>query len=99
MTVMKNKKIPMRQCVGCREMKAKKDMIRVIKTASEDETESQILLDATGRKNGRGAYICQNSECLAAAIKNKGLERSLKMPIPQEVYDVLTKEMEELETR
>ena len=99
MTVMKNKKIPMRQCVGCREMKAKKDMIRVIKTASEDETESQILLDATGRKNGRGAYICQNSECLAAAIKSKGLERSLKMPIPQEVYDVLTKEMEELETR
>lgn len=99
MTVMKNKKIPMRQCVGCREMKAKKDMIRVIKTASEDETESQILLDATGRKNGRGAYICQNSECLAAAIKNKGLERSLKTPIPQEVYDVLTKEMEELETR
>ena len=91
MTVMKNKKIPMRQCVGCREMKAKKDMIRVIRTASEDET--------TGRKNGRGAYICQNSECLAAAIKSKGLERSLKMPIPQEVYDVLTKEMEELETR
>ena len=96
---MANKKIPMRQCVGCREMKAKKDMIRVIKTATEDETESRILLDATGRKNGRGAYICPNGECLKTAIKNKGLERSLKMPIPKEVYEVLTKEMEEFETR
>lgn len=96
---MANKKIPMRQCVGCREMKAKKDMIRVIKTAGEDETESRILLDTTGRKNGRGAYICPNSECLKTAIKSKGLERSLKMPIPKEVYEVLTKEMEEFETR
>ncbi len=96
---MANKKIPMRQCVGCREMKAKKDMIRVIKTMNEDETESQILLDATGRKNGRGAYICSNGECLKAAIKNKGLERSLKMPIPKDVYEALTKEMEEFETR
>lgn len=96
---MANKKIPMRQCVGCREMKAKKDMIRVIKTAGEDETESRILLDATGRKNGRGAYICPNGECLKTAIKSKGLERSLKMPIPKDVYEVLTKEMEEFETR
>ena len=95
---MANKKIPMRQCVGCRELKPKKDMIRVIKTAAEDETSSQIVLDATGRKNGRGAYVCPNSECLRAAIKNKGLERSLKMPIPKEVYDTLTKEMEEFET-
>lgn len=96
---MANKKIPMRQCVGCREMKAKKDMIRVIKTMSEDETESRILLDATGRKNGRGAYVCPNGECLKTAIKNKGLERSLKMPIPKDVYELLTKEMEEFETR
>lgn len=96
---MANKKIPMRQCVGCREMKAKKDMIRVIKTAAEEEGVSQILLDTTGRKNGRGAYICANGECLATAIKNKGLERSLKMPIPKDVYEVLTKEMEEFETR
>ena len=73
----------MRQCVGCRELKPKKDMIRVIKTAAEDEASSQIVLDATGRKNGRGAYVCPNSECLRAAIKNKGLERSLKMPIPR----------------
>lgn len=96
---MANKKIPMRQCVGCREMKAKREMIRVIRTAEEDETASRILLDVTGRKNGRGAYICPNSTCLQAAIRNKGLERSLKMPIPKEVYEVLTKEMEELETR
>lgn len=96
---MANKKIPMRQCVGCRELKPKKDMIRVIKTAAEDEISSQIVLDATGRKNGRGAYVCPNSECLRMAIKNKGLERSLKMPIPKEVYDTLTKEMEEFETR
>lgn len=95
---MSNKKIPMRQCVGCRQMKAKKEMIRVIKTGSEEE-ETTISLDATGRKNGRGAYICPNSECLAAAIKSKGLERSFKMPIPKDVYEMLTKEMEELETR
>ena len=96
---MANKKIPMRQCVGCREMKAKKDMIRVIKTTSEDGESSEILLDTTGRKNGRGAYICPNGACLQAAIRNKGLERSFKMPIPKDVYEVLTKEMEEFETR
>jgi len=96
---MANKKIPMRQCVGCREMKAKKEMIRVIKVATEEEGVDQILLDTTGRKNGRGAYICPNGECLKTAIKTKGLERSLKMPIPKDVYEVLTKEMEEFETR
>lgn len=96
---MANKKIPMRQCVGCQEMKAKKEMIRVIKTVSEDETKTNITLDTTGRKNGRGAYICPNSSCLQAAIKNKGLERSFKMPIPKEVYELLKKEMEELEAR
>lgn len=95
---MSNKKIPMRQCVGCRQMKAKKEMIRVIKAGSEEE-ETTISLDATGRKNGRGAYICPNSKCLADAIKSKGLERSFKMPIPKDVYEMLTKEMEELETR
>lgn len=96
---MANRKIPMRQCVGCREMKAKKDMIRVIKTASEDGADSEILLDVTGRKNGRGAYLCPNSECLRKAIGSKGLERSFKMPIPKDVYEMLTKEMEEFETR
>ena len=91
---MANKKIPMRQCIGCGEMKPKKEMLRVIKTAEEE-----ILLDTTGRKNGRGAYICPDSECLKKAIKNKGLERSFKMPIPKDVYEMLTKEMEEFETR
>ena len=90
---MKTKsKIPMRQCTGCREMKNKKEMIRVLKT-SEDE----IILDATGRKNGRGAYLCFSRECLAKARKNQGLERSLKASIPDEVYDSLEKELESIE--
>lgn len=88
-----NKKIPMRQCVGCQEMKSKKEMLRVLKTA-----EDEIVLDATGRKNGRGAYLCFSKECLAKARKNKGLERSLKMAIPSAVYDSLEKELDELGT-
>ncbi len=84
---MANKKIPMRQCVGCGEMKAKKELIRVIKT------EDEVLLDATGKKNGRGAYICADPECLKKARKSKGLERSLKVAIPDAVYDNLEKEM------
>ena len=84
---MANKKIPMRQCVGCGEMKAKKELLRVLKT------EDGVLLDATGKKNGRGAYICANTECLKRASKSKGLERSVKVAIPDEVYDNLEKEM------
>lgn len=91
---MTNKKIPMRQCIGCGEMKPKKELIRVFKTADEE-----IILDTTGRKNGRGAYICPKDECLKKAIKSKGLERSFKMPISKDVYEMLTKEMEGLETR
>ena len=85
-----NKKIPMRQCVGCQEMKNKKEMIRVIRTS-----EQEFVLDATGKKNGRGAYICPNRECLSQAIKSKGLERSFKQAIPKEVYESLEKEMEQ----
>jgi hypothetical protein len=96
--MQKIKKIPLRQCVGCREMKEKSDMIRVIKTTDEDGRD-KIFLDATGRKNGRGAYLCKSAECLKRAIKGKGLERSFKMPIPSEVYEELTKEMEEIESR
>ena len=88
------KKIPMRQCVGCREMKNKKEMIRVIRTS-----EQEFVLDATGKKNGRGAYICPNRECLSQAIKSKGLERSFKQAIPKEVYESLEKEMEHLESQ
>lgn len=87
------KKIPMRKCVGCGEMKSKKEMMRVLKTS-----ENEFLLDATGKKNGRGAYLCQSKECLEKAIKNKGLERSFKQAIPKEVYAILEKEMETLET-
>lgn len=83
------KKIPLRQCVGCSEMKGKKEMMRVLKTA-----EDGIVLDMTGKKNGRGAYLCMERECLKKARKNKGLERSLKMSIPDEIYDSLEKEFE-----
>ena len=74
-------------------MKSKKEMIRVIRTS-----EGEFLLDATGRKNGRGAYLCPNSDCLAKAVKNKGLVRSFKQAIPKEVYEALEKEMEVLES-
>ena len=88
---MSTKKIPLRQCIGCGEMKSKKEMIRVLKT-SEDE----IVLDATGRKNGRGAYLCPSMDCFKKAVKNKGLERSFKTAIPKAVYETLEKEMEQL---
>lgn len=86
------KKIPMRQCTGCREMRSKREMIRVIKTA-----ENEICIDATGRKNGRGAYICPNMECLKLAMKNRGLERSLKTAIPESVYQQLEEEMSHID--
>ena len=82
------KKIPTRKCVGCGEMKEKRDMIRVIKTP-----EGEIALDKTLRANGRGAYICNNAECFRKAVKNKGLERSLKSQIPQDVLERLEKEL------
>ena len=85
------KKIPLRQCIGCGEMKSKKEMIRVLKT-----TEDEITIDATGRRNGRGAYICPSMECFKKALKSRGLERSLKMAIPKEVYEALEKEMEQI---
>lgn len=78
------KKLPMRQCVGCGEMKPKKELIRVLKTA-----ENEIIIDKTGKKNGRGAYICSSRECLEKSINNHGLERSFKMKIDDYVYDLL----------
>lgn len=83
------KKIPMRQCIGCGEMKSKKELLRILRTEQDG-----ILLDATGRKNGRGAYICPDAQCLKKAKKSKGLERSFKMQVPDEIYDSLTKEIE-----
>ena len=87
-----SKKIPVRRFVGCQEMKGKKEMIRVIRTPEGD-----FLLDATGKKNGRGAYLCPSRECLDKARKNKGLERSFKQAIPKEVYEALEKEMEDID--
>ncbi|MGN0464730.1 MAG: RNase P modulator RnpM [Lachnospiraceae bacterium] len=90
---MVKKKIPLRQCVGCREMMPKKQLIRVIKTKEE-----QVELDTTGKKNGRGAYVCFSLECFNKAVKNKGFERSLKIKIPEEIYQKLSKELMELES-
>lgn len=87
-----SKKVPFRQCVGCGEMKSKKEMLRVLKTP-----EGHIVLDVTGKKNGRGAYLCMSGECLKKARKNKGLERSFKISIPDTVYEELEKEFNELE--
>lgn len=87
-----NKKIPMRQCIGCGEMKNKREMMRVLKTA-----ENEIILDVTGRKNGRGAYLCKSKECLEKAKKCKGLDRSFKMSIPEQVYESLQKEFDGIE--
>ena len=83
------KKIPQRQCMGCRERKAKRDMIRVVRG-----TDGNVSLDFGGKMNGRGAYICPDPECLQKAIRSKALDRSLEVTIPEEVYDRLRKEME-----
>ena len=88
---MSTRKIPLRQCIGCGEMKNKKEMIRILKTA-----EGEITIDATGKKNGRGAYLCPSMDCYRKAGKGRGLERSLKMAIPKDVYETLEKEMEKL---
>ena len=84
------KKIPMRQCVGCREMKSKKELIRVVKSP-----EGAISLDFRGKAPGRGAYLCPDPACLKRAIKSKALERTFEIPIPQEIYDGLLAKMEE----
>ena len=88
---MSVKKSPLRQCIGCGEMKNKKEMVRILKTA-----EGEIVLDATGKKNGRGAYICPSMDCFRKAKKSRGLDRSFKMAVPAEIYDRLEKEMEKL---
>ncbi len=84
------KKIPLRKCTGCGEMKPKKELVRVLKTADD-----QIVIDSTGRMNGRGAYICHSSDCLKKAIKTKSIERSLGIGISESIYDELKKELGE----
>lgn len=83
------KKIPMRQCVGCREMKPKKELVRVVKAPT-----GEITMDLRGKAPGRGAYVCRSQECLRRAMKSKALERGFETTIPQEVYDRLLEEME-----
>ena len=83
------KKIPMRQCLGCREAKPKKELIRVVRSP-----EGQISLDFKGKASGRGAYICHDPQCLKKAIKSKALERAFSAQIPPEIYDKLSEQME-----
>ncbi|MEG2770269.1 MAG: YlxR family protein [Oscillospiraceae bacterium] len=83
------KKIPLRKCVGCMQQKAKKELVRVVKNA-----EGEISMDLTGKKSGRGAYICPNKECLQKARKAKRLERNFECQIPDEVFERLETEIE-----
>ncbi len=82
------KQIPLRQCIGCREMKQKTELVRVIKTP-----EGQVCLDKTGKMNGRGAYICLSKDCFNKAVKSRGIERSLKIAIPDDIYQAIGKEL------
>jgi len=86
---MQQKKIPMRQCLGCREMKPKKELIRVVRSP-----DGEISLDFRGKANGRGAYVCPQAACLKKAIKAKALERAFETEIPEEIYVALTAQME-----
>lgn len=83
------KKIPMRQCLGCREMKPKRELIRVVRSP-----EGEISLDFKGKASGRGAYVCPDAQCLKKAVKARALERAFSCQIPPEIYDRLEQEME-----
>ncbi|MEE1074822.1 MAG: YlxR family protein [Acutalibacteraceae bacterium] len=89
---MGTKKIPMRMCTGCREMKPKKELIRVVKTS-----EGEIKLDTTGKLNGRGAYICRDRQCFNNAKKSNALARAFEMKISDEIYTQLETELENIE--
>lgn len=85
---MQQKKLPMRMCTGCGEMKPKKELVRIVRSAA-----GEISLDTTGKKAGRGAYICKNAECLKKAKKAKRIERAFSSAIPEEIYSRLGEEM------
>lgn len=85
---MKGKKIPLRQCIGCRQMNEKKEMVRVVK-----KPEGEILFDAKGNVNGRGCYLCKDIDCLQKAIKSKAISRSLKVSVSEDVYVELEREL------
>ena len=89
---MQNKKIPLRKCTGCAEMKPKRELVRIVKSP-----EGEISLDLTGRKNGRGAYICKDAECFAKARKARRFERAFAAQIPDEVYENIEKELSGVE--
>lgn len=82
------KQIPLRQCIGCREMKPKNQLVRIIKTP-----ENTICLDKTGKKNGRGAYICFNETCFNKAVKSKGIDKALKVEVPLDVLNAISEEL------
>lgn len=86
--MLKQRKLPLRKCTGCQEMKDKREMVRVVKDQS-----GEITLDFTGKKPGRGAYVCPTLECLGKAQKSRGLERSFKMGISKEIYETLRNEL------
>jgi predicted RNA-binding protein YlxR (DUF448 family) len=83
------KKVPLRKCAGCQEQSPKRELIRVVHTP-----EGEVRLDLTGRQNGRGVYLCKKLDCLKAARKRKSLEKSLKTPIPDTVYEELERTLE-----
>ncbi|MDP4144366.1 MAG: YlxR family protein [Bacillota bacterium] len=85
---MKVKKLPQRMCTGCMEMKPKKELIRVVRSK-----EGEISIDTSGKKPGRGAYICKSADCLEKAIKTKRLSRNLEVTIDNEIYDRLKEEI------
>lgn len=84
----KVRKVPMRKCTGCQEMKSKKELIRVVR-----DEDGAFSLDFTGKKSGRGAYVCPNMTCFSKAQKSKGFERSFKSAVPKDVYENLEKEL------
>ena len=91
---MKPKKTPMRMCVGCREMKEKRELIRIVRTP-----DGEVAMDDTGKRSGRGAYVCRNAECMIRAIRQKQLERQLEITLTNEVSEALTEEIKRLSSR
>ena len=87
-----NKKIPLRMCIGCQEMKDKRELLRIYR-----DEEGNFAIDTTGRKNGRGAYVCKSTSCIEMSVKNHGLERSFKTKIDKETYNKLIEEMKSIE--
>ena len=92
---MVNKKIPMRQCVGCRESRPKKELIRIVKSEDKETSAITVCVDRTGKVNGRGAYLCDSQECLRKARKNHGLSRAFKINVEDGVYDDLERQLSE----